>query len=625
MPEETTEKNHVYKFHAEIQQIMNILVHSLYQENEIFLRELISNASDALHRLQFEMLTNHQVFEAEAPQEITIEVDEPARLLRVSDSGIGMTREEIRQNLGTIAHSGALAALQKAQEQKQSLSELIGKFGVGFYSIFMVAEEVTVTSRSFLEEAEPVCWISRGGDSYHIRPAEKGHRGTTVELKLKEEALEFLRVERLRRIIKTHSDFIAFPIKLAGEVVNQQTAIWRLSPKSVTKEQYGDFYRQLTLEAEPPLWRTHVVADAPVQLFALVYFPAVKERLLPPLSADFGLKLYSNKILIADNFKEFLPNYLRFLKGVVDSEDLPLNVSRDTIQKSRTIDKIGQVLTGRILSSLDDMAENHAPDYHKLWQSYGVFIKEGLASDGQNKEKLLKLLRFTSSKSQGQEDWRSLKDYMEAMPAEQKEIYFLLGADRPAIERSPHLDYFKKHDIEVIYFYEPIDSFMIFSLREYEGKSIRSVDEEGLQLPAEIESAEAPPPADEPAWGSFKERIKKALGDKILDVRESKLLLDSPCRLVTPGDLPAASLDRVQRLLDKDYKAPPRIFEINRNHPLIKKLAGTKDEALGDLIVTQLYELSLLQEGLHPDPAALAPGMQQLMEFALKSESDSVS
>lgn len=631
------------EFRAEIQQLLDILVHSLYTEREIFLRELISNASDALNRVQFEMLTNREVLDEKAELAIWIEADEANRTLIIRDTGIGMTREEMIENLGTIARSGAksfLQALSEADRKKQGITtDMIGQFGVGFYSVFMVAEKVTVTSRSYQPDAEATAWSSTGQGTYTIAPADKSDRGTTVEVKLKEEAKEFAQTYRLRQVIKTHSDFVAFPIYLKEEKpatenkeasqqeytqANQQTAIWRQSPRAVEDEKYKSFYQQFTLDFGEPLLRIHTSADAPVQFYALLFVPSKRDYRLFGLKEDYGLKLYSRKVLIRENFKELLPNYLRFVEGVVDSEDLPLNVSREMVQATPLLEKIKTVLVRRISGDLESLAEEKPDTYRTFWQEFGMYIKEGIAIDHDNRAKFVNLLRFQSSQGENTDDLVSLSRYVGRMKPDQKAIYYVIGDSYSVLAHSPHLEYFKKHDLEVLYLTDPMDSFMLVGLTEYEGKPLKNVDDAELELPEGDKPAGEQPaealPGDE--FETLVARFKQVLGERVVDVRESKLLTDSPGRLVNPADALNTSMQRVQRLLGKDYQVPKKILEINRSSGLIRdvsaRLSANAEDPLIDLLIEQLYESALLVEGIHPNPADMIPRIQQLMEAAAR-------
>jgi molecular chaperone HtpG len=610
------------EFRAEVRQLLHILAHSLYRDREIFLRELISNASDALNRIQFEMLTNRDVLDPEAELAIRLSFDEDSKTITVADTGIGMNREELIENLGTIAQSGARAFMERL-EADQRPSDVIGQFGVGFYSVFMVAEEVRVTSRSFRPEDTAWTWVSRGENTFAMEEAEKPDRGTTIEVKLKEDAAEFAQGYRLEQIVKKHSDFVAFPIYLVTteedeskeRVINQQTALWRQSPQDVTEEQYNDFYRQLTLDFEKPLLHLHLVTDAPMQTYAILYVPRKRDKGFLSLRTDYGLKLYSRKILIEEYNKDLLPNYLRFIEGLVDSEDLPLNISRESVQTNLVMNRLGRTLRRRLISALEEMAGERPDDYATFWGEFGAFVKEGIATDPGSHDELVGLLRFQSSREG--DGLVALKEYAERMGEEQQAIYYVLGENLASVANSPHLDYFKAHDIEVLYLVDPIDSFMVMTLREFDGKPLQNVDDADLELPQE-EGEEAEEALRAEDLSGLIERFKSVLGERVVEVRESKLLTGSPCRLVSPGDDPTQSMQRVRRLLDQDFEVPKKILEINRRHPLVRDLArlvtNQPDEALIDPAIEQLYENALLLEGLHPNPASMVPRLQKLLE-----------
>jgi molecular chaperone HtpG len=619
------------EFRAEIRQLLNILVHSLYTDREIFLRELISNASDALNRIQFEMLTNRDVRDPEAELAIRITGDPEVRVLTISDTGIGMTREELIENLGTIAHSGAAAFLQSLSEGKKP-ADLIGQFGVGFYSVFMAAEEVRVTSRSYRPDAAAWAWVASGGDRYTLEPAEaeRTERGTTIRIRLKEDAKEFAEAHRLQEIIHKHSDFVSFPIYVGEDAqpVNRQTPLWRQSASEITDEAANDFYKQFTLDFEKPLARAHMNTDAPVQIYALLFIPAQAERGLFHLRKDFGLKLYSRKILIQDYCKDLLPKYLRFVEGVVESEDLPLNVSRETVQSSKVMERIRGAVTHKVLDAIRDLAAKDAEAYRAFWKEYSPFVKEGLATDYAARDRLTPLLRFHSSRADG-DGLASLAEYTGRMKPEQRAIYYLLGDDLKSAARSPHLDYFHKENIEVLYLVDPLDSFVVTALQTYEGFPLKNVDDAGLELPEggkekekerEREKEEGIPQAE---FDALVARFKAQLGDRVTDVRASDRLVDSAVRLVSPEDAKQREMERVRRMLEKDYTIPKKIMEINRRHPLIRNLAALaaagREESLVNDCIQQLYENGLLLEGLHPGPAEMVGRIQALMEAAVRS------
>lgn len=605
-----------HAFQTEIRKLLDILVHSLYTDREIFLRELISNASDALHRLQFEMLTNHALRDAGAELAIHIYGDPAARTLTIADTGIGMTREELIDHLGTIARSGA-EAFMRSLEAGQS-AEQIGRFGVGFYSLFMVAAEVHVTSLSYRPEATAWTWISAGEDSYRLEPGEATVRGTTITIHLKEDAAEFAERSRLIDIVHRHSDFVSFPIYVHDTVVNRQAALWRQSPSTVSDEAAHEFYKQLTYDIADPLLRVQVNTDAPVQIRALLFIPATLDRGLLGLRQDFGLRLYSHKVRIQDHNKDLLPNYLRFVEGVVDSDDLDLNVSRERVQASPILSRIKRVLSHRLLDALRDLAKKDEEAYARFWVAFGAFIKEGVVSELGDRERLLPLLRFHTSRSPGH--LRSLAAYIGDVALDQKRIYYLIGEDLESVARSPHLDYFRRQNLEVLYLVDPLDGLLPSALGEYEGFALQNVDDAGLDLPAPsaADAEEAPPPDLAPLIA----RMQAQLGERVAGVQAARLLVDSPARLVTPAGAWGSEMARVRRLFEQDFTAPKKILEINPRHPLIQNLhallaAGQREEVVSAAI-EQLHANALLLEGLHPHPAAMVAQIETLMQAATR-------
>jgi molecular chaperone HtpG len=628
----TTSPTESLEYRAEVKQLLDILAHSLYTDREVFLRELVSNASDALNRVQFEMLTNHDVVDPEVELAIRIAVDDEAKTITISDTGIGMNREEMVQNLGTIAHSGARTFLQNAGESKSTLEEIIGQFGVGFYSVFMVAEEVTVTSRSYRREDEACAWQSVGDSRFTLSPAEKQNRGTEIRIKLKEDAHEFASSWRLESVIKKHSDYVSFPIYVEGadgeaKMANRRTALWRQSPSSVDAAQYNEFYKQLTYDDQDPLLHVHMVADAPANVRSILYVPSKRERGALRLRPDYGLRLYSRKVLIQEHSKDLLPEYLRFVEGVVDSEDLPLNVSRETVQSNPVMRQLKRALTNRVTKEFKTLADAEGDEaqakYVTFWTEFGGFIKEGIATDFGSQEALTDLLRFHSSKI-GEEAWTSLKQYVGRMGAEQKVIYYVLGESLRSVARSPHLDYFRAHDIEVLYLVDPIDGYMISMLREFDGKPLQNVDDANLDLPeSEKSAADGTPEVEQGAFDQLLARVKQVLGERVRDVRASKTLVDHPARLVSPEDSPDRDLQFLRRLMEEKYETPVKIMELNRQNPLITSLAGLVTEQPGDEridpAINQLFDNLLLIEGAYQGPVAdMVDRIQHLMGAALK-------
>lgn len=622
--DETTQTTESYGFKAEIKQLLHILAHSLYKDRDIFLRELISNASDALTRFQFEALTNSDVLDPDVEPAVHIEVveaDGQPRRIVVRDTGIGMTHDEIVRDLGTIAQSGArefLASLSKGQVEP---GDVIGQFGVGFYSVFMVADEVRVTSRSFRPDAEAVTWVSDGSDSFQVAPAEKTDRGTEVMITLRPDAEEFANAWRLKQIVKKYSDYVRFPIFVAGEQANQRESLWRRPPSEVTPDEYKQFYRQLTLDFEEPLATVHFTSDAPVQLRALLFIPRRRDR--GPLAArkEPGLMLYSHNVLIQEYCTDLLPPWLAFVEGVVDSEDLPLNVSRETVQNNRLMQQLGKTIRARVLRELRKLGESKPDEYAQFWEEFGLILKEGLATDSAARDDILPLVRYHSLLADGK--WTSLDDYLGRMPEAQQAIYYVLGDSAEAVARSPHLEPFRARGLDVLYWFDPLDVFLASTLTEYREKPFRDVSAAELELPAvEPEATGEPEPEEAPevAFNLFVGRCVTTLGDRVTEVRASRVLRDSPVRLVTPEGDAQDDLQRIYRLMGRDYAVPRKIFEVNRRHALIRGLATLAqekpDSPLIKAAIEQLYESALLQEGLHPNPVDMLPRIQELMQLA---------
>jgi len=614
-------------FQTEIKQLLNILVHSLYTKREIFVRELLSNASDALTQMRYIQQTDHEILDPSQELEIRIEVDQEKGLLRISDTGIGMTSEELKTNLGTIAQSGARAFLDAAQGDDSDLVDVIGRFGVGFYSVFMAADWVKVTSKSYKPGEDAASWFATGADTFEIGSSDKETRGTTIEVKLKEDTLEFADEYRLKEIIKKHSDYIPFPIYVSEdeEQTNRQNAIWRENPRSVEEEQYHEFYRQLTLELEQPLETIHFVADAPLMIYALMYLPAAPDRGMFTLREQDGLKLYARKILIEEYSKDLLPPYYRFIQGVVDAEDLPLNVSRESVQATAVINRINKILTNQVTQKLKEMANKEPDTYLDFWDKFGQFIKEGVASKDANGEDLSELLRFRTTTSPDQ--WSSLDDYLEHMKPGQEKIYYILGDDESSVSRSPHLDYFQTHCYEVLTLTDPVDSFMLLGLREYKEFSLKNVADSDLQLPdlldedEEGEKKEQSEPLSEDDINKLISRFQEVLGDKVSEVRITDRLTNSVARLVDAKGSLGQEMQRVYRMMDKEYQIPKKILEINPGHPILGQICDLPEaNDLVKTVIEQIFESTLLIEGIHPDPASMIPRIQKLMEAALDKD-----
>ncbi len=622
-----------YTFQAEIQQLLDILIHSLYTEREIFLRELVSNASDALNRVQFELLTNHDVQDADAELAIEIKADAEAGTITISDSGIGMTKDELANNLGIIARSGAKAFIEAAKQSANSgaASDVIGQFGVGFYSVFMAADKVRVVSRSYKKDEPAYAWESTGGATYSIEPAERESRGTDMIITLKEDAKEFLQEWKIKDVIRRHSDYIAFPIYVGDteEATNKQIAIWRQEPKEITDEQYNDFYKMATMDWESPLHRIHMRADVPLQFYALLYIPSNGERNMLNPRKEPGLKLYARKVLIQEYAKDLLPEYLQFVQGVVDSEDLPLNVNRESVQANKIMANLKKTITSKVLSDLKRLAQKNKEEYLKIYEQFGRFIKQGVAVAPSDRTDVEPLLFFPTTTSANADELFSLEDYTGRMVTGQDDIYYIIGEDYHSAARSPHLDAFRQRGIEVLYFVDPVDPFMLMGLDAYKEHKLRNVDEADIDLSSIGEAKADETPARESlaedTFEALQTHFKALLGDRVKEVRASKTLTGSPARLVSDESGASRQMYRINRLLDKDYELPVKTLELNPRHPLMhnlsQMLASTPENPLIKVVEEQVFETALLQDGIHPDPAAMAARLTLLMQAATGSQS----
>ncbi len=627
-----------FAFKAEIKQLLDILVHSLYTEREIFLRELISNASDALNRVQFEQLTNRDVLDADVELKITLTPDSEAGTLTITDTGIGMTAAEMEQNLGVIAHSGAKAFIEAMKEAKNGATpeDVIGQFGVGFYSVFMVADKVRVVSRSYRPDSQAFAWESDGGETYSIEEAEREQRGTDIIIYLKEDAKDFLQEWTLKDIIRKHSDYIAFPIYVGAdeEATNKRTAIWRQNPKDITAEQYAEFYKMMTFDFEGALHHLHVRADVPLQFYALLFVPGSTEQNVFSPRKEPGLKLYARKVLIQEYSTDLLPEYLQFMQGVVDSEDLPLSVSRESVQATRVIANLKKALTTRVLNELKRLAKNDTEKYLDIFQKFGRFLKQGVTVSPDDRSDLEKLLYFHSTRDDDPQQWYTLQDYVECMVENQDDIYYIIGDDFHSARRSPHLEPFRRRGIEVLYFTDPLDSFMVMGLTEFDGHRLRSVDEADIDLSGigELRDETDQPQREAVAegdFGSLVARFQAVLGERVQAVRESKTLVGSPARLVSDDATSRRNMFRINRLLDKDYDLPVKSLELNPRHPLLHNLsamlAAAPDNRMIDVAIEQLFETALLQDGIHPDPASMADRLLVLLQAATGTPADQLN
>jgi molecular chaperone HtpG len=614
-----------YQFKAEVKQLLDILVHSLYTSREIFLRELISNASDALDKVRFESNRGTTIADKELPYEIKIEFDEKKKILRVIDTGIGMTKDEVISNIGTIAKSGSAEFLKNIQENKDDANNIIGKFGVGFYSVFMAAKEVVIKTKSFKEEEPAVLWKSDGLGDYEIAELkEKIKRGTTIEIFLKDDASEFAEKYKLESVIKKHSNFISFPIYLEKEKINTIGAVWREPKSSITKEQYNEFYKFLTYDSDEPMDIIHKSVDAPIQFNALLYIPKKNQDFFWMNRENYGLDLYVRRVLIQHKNKDLLPEYLSFVKGVVDSEDLPLNISRETLQDNSIFMKIASSVTGQLLSYLIDKGKNEPEKYAEFWKEHGKVFKLGYG-DFMNMDKYMELLRFNSSTHSNKDELASFADYVSRMKDGQKEIYYLFGSSRDSIELDPHIEIFKSKGVEVFYVFDPVDEFIFGSLRkykDYEFKSAETVEMKNLEKFKDVEEKkkefEKLDKSDEKHLDSLLSKMKSILGDRVTEVKISKRLIGSPSCIVSPDDGISSSMQKILRMTNKDTAPQKKVFEVNPDNKLIRNLLEIfKKDSNDEYIVTvteQLYESALLLEGTLTDPHNLVNRLNKLLE-----------
>lgn len=618
-----------YEFKAEVKKLLDILVHSLYTSREIFLRELISNASDALDKVRFEITKGSEVLDKELPLEIRIEFDDKKNTIIVADTGIGMSHDELITNIGTIAKSGSEEFLKQLSENKEAANNIIGRFGVGFYSVFMVAKEVVIKSKSFRKDEPAVWWKSDGSGDYEIAELnEPIKRGTTIEIHLRDDAKEFADKYRLEGIIKRHSNFISFPIYLKREKINTIAALWREPKSSIKQEQYNEFYKFLTHDTEEPLEVIHTSVDAPIQFNALLFIPKKSYEFWRWNRDDYGLDLYVRRVLIQHQNKDLLPEYLSFVKGVVDSEDLPLNISRETLQENIIFTKIANSVTANALSHLLKVAKENPEKYSEFWKEHGRIFKLGYM-DFANADKYQQLLRFNSSVCKDEKDLITLEDYVSRIKKDQKEIYFALGANREAIDLNPHLEIFKAKGLEVLYLYDPVDEFVVTSIRKYKDfdfKSVDSVDLKSLEKFDDISekqsTVEALSKDDEKHFDSLLDKMKKILGDRVKEVRESRRLKDSPSCLVNADDSISSTMRKILKMSNSELSLPNRevILEINKDHKLIRNLLEifkkNSDDPFIQDTTEQLYESALLLEGNLDDPHKLVNRLNKMLTEA---------
>lgn len=609
-----------FEFQSEIKQLLDILVYSLYKNKDVFVRELISNAVDALNKMQFELLTESGVEDKDSELRIDISFSSSQNKLIIEDTGIGMTRDELIHNIGTIAHSGTVDFLKKLSESKsKDQLDLIGKFGIGFYSAFMAAKEVRIITKSYKKNSQAYLWVSSGGTSYTIEETVKKQRGTRIEAILKKDEQKFLEKETIKQIISRYSKFVPFPVYIEGEKVEVAKAIWTQPKSSLSEKDYIDFYKFFDNTAEEPETHLHLSSDAPVQFNAILFIPRFSLENLGLFKADPGVDLYSRKVLIQKGSREILPEYLRFIRGVVDSEDIPLNISRESIQNNVKIDKIRRHITKKILQHLESIKKRNWNKYLEIWDKFSRNLKEGVAVDFENREKLAPLLLFHSS-VKDDFGYTDLPSYAGRMKPDQKEIYTLSGLDLNAIDRNPALEAFKKKDMEVLYLDDPLDEFVVDHLGEFQGKAFKPAATADIKLDRDKKTGEA---VDPESLKKFAAYLKKLFGNKVEDVRISQRLVDSPSILVQPAGGPSVQMEKILKMANKEYEFSRKVLEINPESPLIREMVRIHDECpqsekLRDLSL-QLLDNMLLQEGVMEKMDDVVPRIQEIMLTAAKN------
>ncbi len=617
-----------FEFQAEIKQLLDIVIHSLYTEKEIFVRELVSNASDALEKFRHLQLTEKNLPDDPRPLEINITTDEKAKNLAIADSGLGMTSAELVENLGTIAHSGSKAFLKALGENGQKNASLIGQFGVGFYSAFMVAGEVRVTSRSWRADEPAHTWASDGSGSYTIEPAPADTpRGTSIVITLKDDCADFATDARIKHVLEHYSAFVSFPVNLNGKHVNTVQALWLRNKNEIKDEEYTEFYKFQAHAWDEPRLRLHFSADAPLAINALLFVPQENTERMGLTRLEPAVALYCRKVLIDARPKDLLPEWLRFLKGVIDCEDLPLNISRETMQDKALLDKLGKVITKRFIKFLDEEATARPDAYNPFYQNFGIFLKEGAALDHANKDGLTKLLRYESSLTEKGKT-TSLADYVSRMKDGQTEIYYLAGATRESIESGPYIEGFKSRGLEVIYCYESVDEYVMNNVREFDSKKLISADSSEIKLP------DAPkPPSDD----ALSEADTKALADwmkttlatrGVEEVKSSDRLVDSPALALNADKFMTPHMRRMMRAMSQQNKgedntapAEPPLkvnLEINPRSTVIKHLAAAQKAApeKAALIAEQILDNALISAGLLEDASKMVARIYKLLETA---------
>jgi len=604
-----------FEFQAEIKQLLDIVIHSLYTEKEIFVRELVSNASDALEKIRHLKLTEKEIFDDTLALEINLTTDDKAKTITIQDFGLGMTRAELIENLGTIAHSGSKAFLKALSESGQKNANLIGQFGVGFYSAFTVAKSVKVYSHSWRTTEPGHVWTSDGTGSYEIEESEGQRRGTKIVIELKDDCADYSQDWKIKEILERYSAFVSFPINLNAKHINTVQALWLRSKNEIKEEEYTEFYKFQARAYDEPRLRLHFSADAPLSINALLFVPKENPERLGMMRLEPSVSLYCRKVMIDAKPKDLLPEWLRFLKGVVDSEDLPLNISRETMQDRTLVEKLNKVITKRFLKFLDEEASSRVDGYNEFYAQFGIFLKEGAALDFTHKDQIVKLLRYESSLTEKGKT-TSLTDYVSRMQSEQKEIYYLIGPNREAIESGPYLEGFKARNLEVLFCYEAVDEYVMNNVREFDGKKLTAADHADVKLP------DLPKPPEgsltEEEIKTLTEWLKKTLGDRIAEVKASDRLVDSPALALNADKFMSPHMRRMMKAMNKDgADSPLRVnLEINPRHAVIKHLAAaqTASPEKAALVAEQILDNALIGAGLLEDTTKMVARIYKLLE-----------
>lgn len=604
-----------HRFEADVRQILHLVTHSLYSDREIFLRELVSNASDALDRARFEGLKNEDLLDVEGEPGIQLAVDAEAGTITISDDGIGMTQEQVVEHLGTIAKSGTKAFAEALKAKGEAADGLIGQFGVGFYSAFMVADKVTVDTRSGLPGSEPVLWTSDGGEAYDLAPGAREGRGTTVTLHLREDAAEFMDEDRLRDIIGKHSDFVAWPVTVGEERANQEAAIWTRNPSEVTDDEYKAFYRHISNDWQDPLAWLHVRLEGTLSFNAVLFLPKSKPWEMDRMDFKVGLKLYQKRVMILEHADQLLPRNLRFVTGVVDAPDVSLNMSREMLQQTPVVDAVKKQLTKRILKKLEEVARTAPEDYDKAWGEYGHILKEGIAEDDRQRKQLTNLLRYTTTTSGGA--LRGLGQVKADLPEGQDTIWYFTSVDKERIGQAPVLEGFKKRDLEVVLMSDPVDEWVVMHIPDIDGTKLQSVMTG--ELP-EQEGEDADPVADAAKKNAapLVSWMKGMLGGAVADVKVSTRLTDSPSVLVDQEGGVSSNMERILKAANQSVPPSQRVLEVNPEHPMVKTLARLNADGASGIepFARLLLDHAAIAEGRLDDPEGFAGRLQVLMERA---------